>query len=99
MSRRAAALYRTEDFDRHAALLIPRDVELLEADANLRQMHTDLVFPRPPYGIPKDIDEWLRRARARSKISGFRFHDLWRIAPSYLATSCGTLAEVAAVLG
>jgi integrase len=99
LARGRIVLHKTKNNERRAVPIVPSVLVLLEKHAQVRHLHSDLVFARPDKSHAIDVDHSFQDAVRAAKVENFRFHDLRHTAASYLAMSGATTAEIAAVLG
>ena len=99
LQRGRIVLQKATNQERRAVPIVPQVIPLLGKHAQVRHLHTDLVFARPDAERAIDIDHTFQDAVRAAKLENFRFHDLRHTAAAYLATSGATTAEIAAVLG
>jgi len=99
LERRSIVLHKTKNNERRAVPIVAGVLVLLGKHAQVRQLHTDLVFARDNRDQAIDFDHAFLDAVRAAKIENFRFHDTRHTAASYLAMSGATTAEIAAVLG
>jgi integrase len=99
LNRGSIVLHKTKNNERRAVPIVPSLLALLGKHAQVRHLHTDLVFARVDRDRAIDVDHAFQDTVRAAKIENFRFHDLRHTAASYLAMSGATTAEIAAVLG
>lgn len=100
LERGRITLEDTKNGERRALPLMGHARELLQEQAKVRRIDTDLLFPsrRNPQK-PVCIQSIFKRAVQTAGIEDFRFHDLRHSAASYLAMNGASLAEIADILG
>ena len=99
LARGSIVIHEAKNREGRAVPLAPGVLALLGKHAQVRHLHSDLVFARSdqPRGI--DFDHAFIDAVRAAHIDNFRFQDLRHTAAAYLAMSGATAAEIAAVLG
>jgi integrase len=99
--QRRIILRDTKNTETRAVPLVATAFDLLKEHSRIRQIGTNLVFPRPGNQghKPMSIREAWENAVKAAGIENFRFHDLRHSCASYLAMNGATLAEIAEVLG
>ena len=98
LRRGVAVLHETKNDERRALPLAGLALELLQEQAGVRRIDSDLIFAGPTGRATFPRAAW-EAALTAAQIEDFRFHDLRHSAASYLAMSGATLAEIAEVLG
>lgn len=99
LDRCSIVLHKTKNNERRAIPIVPSVLALLGKHAQVRHLHTDIVFAHNNQDRAIDFDHAFQDTVRAAKIENFRFHDLRHTAASYLAMSGATTPEIAAVLG
>ena len=97
--RKTVTFRKTKNKDTRTVPITEQVIDRLKAQAKVRLIDCELVFPRYDGVRPKSIRAAWDSAIAEAEIKDFRFHDLRHTAASYLAMSGASPSELAAILG